>query len=173
VDPRFERIFTEQQSLGFQGLSGSAFSGTIRIADALLNACIAAALPADGIVRTMTAASREGNRVDAKVTLARPSFLPPMTVQLAIERQPALPADPVLVLRVAGGAGSLLKLTSSFVRRAAALPPGIAIDGDRVLVDIRGLLQGRGQAQLLDFAQQIVVTTEEGRLAVEVQARVP
>jgi hypothetical protein len=173
VDPRFERIFTEQQSLGFQGLSGSAFSGTIRIADALLNACIAAALPADGIVRTMTAASREDNRVDAKVTLARPSFLPPMTVQLAIERQPALPADPVLVLRVAGGAGSLLKLTSSFVRRAAALPPGIAIDGDRVLVDIRGLLQGRGQAQLLDFAQQIVVTTEEGRLAVEVQARVP
>ena len=173
MDPRFERIFTEQQSLGFQGLSGSAFSGTIRIADALLNACIAAALPADGIVRTMTAASREGNRVDAKVTLARPSFLPPMTVQLAIERQPALPADPVLVLRVAGGAGSLLKLTSSFVRRAAALPPGIAIDGDRVLVDIRGLLQGRGQAQLLDFAQQIVVTTEEGRLAVEVQARVP
>lgn len=172
VDPRFARIFTEQQSLGFQALSGSVFSGTVRIADALLNTCIAAALPADGIVRTLTVMSRADNRIDAKVTLARPSFLPALTVELAIDRQPTLPGDPVLVLRVAGGAGSLLKLASSFVRRAAPLPPGIAIDGDQVLVDIRAMLQDRGQAHLLDFAQEILVTTEQARVAVAVQARV-
>ena len=172
VDPRFARIFTEQQSLGFQGLSGSVFSGTIRIVDALLNACIAAALPADGIVRTVTVTSREDNRIDARVTLARPAFLPALTVALAIDRQPILPGDPVLALRVAGGAGSLLKLASSFVRRSAALPPGIAIDGDLVLVDIRAILQDRGQAHLLDFAQEIVMRTEQGRVAVAVQARV-
>ena len=172
VDPRFERILTQQQSLGFPGLAGSTVNGTIRIADALLNTCIAASLPADGIVRTVTMRSHDGNRLDAKVTLSRPSFLPPLTVEFAIDRQPVLPADPVLALRVAGGAGSLLRLTSSFVRRSATLPPGVAIDGDSVLVDIRAALQHRGQAALLDFAQEIIVATEEGRLVVVVQAKV-
>jgi hypothetical protein len=170
VDPRFERIFTEQQSLGFEGLSGSIFSGTIRISDALLNTCIAAALPPDGIVRAVAVQSRENNRLEAKVTLARPSFLPPFTVEFVIDRQPVLPVDPVLVLRVAGGAGSLLKLASSFVRRAAALPPGVAIDGDCVLIDVRAVLHERGQADLLNFAQTISVTTEKTGLVVVVQA---
>ena len=164
-----ERILAEQQSLRFQGLAGSTFSGTIRIADALLNSCIAAALPPDGMVRGVTVTSREGDRIDARVSLARPSFLPALTVQLAIDRQPVLPADPVLVLRVAGGAGFLLKLTSSFVRRAATLPPGIAIDGDCVRVDIRATLQERGQAQFLDFAETIVVTTEPSCVVVTVK----
>ena len=173
VDPRVERIFIEQQSLGFKGLSGSDLSGTIRLSDALLNTGIAVALPPDGIVRSVIVRSHENNRLDAKVTLARPSFLPPLTVQLAIDRQPELPDSPLLVLRLAGGAGSLLRLTNSFVRRAAALPPGLSIDGDRILVDIRAVLQDRGQGPLLEFAQQISVTTENGGLAVFVHARVP
>jgi hypothetical protein len=173
VDPRLSRIFVEQQSLGFSGLSGSELSGTVRLSDALLNTAIAIALPPDGIVRTVIVRSYENNRLDAKVTLARPSFLPPLTVQLAVDRQPDLPGNPLLALRLIGGAGSLLKLTSSFVRRAAALPPGISIEGDRVLVDIRAVLQARGQAAFLEFAKQVSVTTEDGGLAVFVQARVP
>jgi hypothetical protein len=170
VDPRFERILKEQQSLGFPGLSGSTVNGTIRIGEALLNTAITAALPADGIVRALTVRPREGNRLEARVTLARPAFLPPFTVELAIERQPVLPADPGLVLRLAGGAGSLLSLASSFVRRSVPLPPGITIDGDRVRVDIRAVLQDHGQAALLDLAREISVTTEPAGLVVAVHA---
>ncbi len=173
VDPRFERIFKDQQSGRFQGLSGSEFSGTIRVADSLLNQCVAAALPPDGMVRAVTVRSHAGNRLEAKVALARPAFLPALTVQLEIDTQPALPDNPVLVLRLGGGAGSLLKLTQSLVRRAVSLPPGMSIDGDRVFVDIRALLLERGHAEMLDFAQQMHITTEEAGLAVVLQVRVP
>lgn len=173
VDPRIERILAEQQRIRFQGLSGSEFGGTIRISDDLLNQCIAAALPPDLPVRALTVRCREGNWLNARVTLARPSFLPPLTVELAIDRQPTLPHDPVLVLRLTGGAGSLMKLFNSPLRRAVSLPPGVQIDGDRVLVDIRAILQERGQAPLLDYVQQMCVATEEAGMAVIVLARVP
>ena len=173
MDPRLERIVAEQKRVRFQGLSGSEFGGTIRLSDRLLNACIAAAMPADGPVRALTVRSREGNWLDVKVTLAKPSFLPPLSAELAIDRQPTLPNDPVLTLRLAGGAGSLMKLLNSPLRRAVTLPPGIKIDGDRLLVDIRAVLQDRGQASLLDYLQQMCVTTEEAGIAVIVLARVP
>ena len=157
----------------FSGLSGSEFGGTIRISDRLLNDCIAAALPADGFVRAVTVRSREGNWLNAKVTLARPSFLPALGAELAIDRQPTLPHDPVLVLRLSGGAGTLLKLANSTLRRNISLPAGITIDGDRVLVDIRAVLHARGQAPMLDYVQQLCVSTEEAGVAEIVLARVP
>lgn len=172
VDPRIERIIAEQRRVGFHGLSGSEFGGTIRISDSLLNQFLAVALPPNGPVRALTVRSREGNWLDAKVTLARPSFLPPLSAELAIDRQPTLPHDPVLALRLAGGAGSLARLLASPLRRAVSLPPGITIEGDRLLVDIRAVLQDRGQASLLDYVQQLCVTTEEAGMAVIVLARV-
>ena len=173
MDPRLERIFTEQQRARFHGLSGSEFGGTIRISDSLLNQCLQMALPADGLVRAVSVRSREGNWLDAKVTLARPSFLPPISVEFAIDRQPTLPHDPVLALRLTGGAGALLKLANRTFPGAMPLPAGVRLDGDRVLVDIRAVLQDRGQAALLDFVQQICVTTEEAGVAVILPARVP
>ena len=166
-------MVAEQKRVRFQGLSGSEFGGTIRISDRLLNEAIAAVLPLDGPVRALTVRSREGNWLDAKVTLAKPSFLPPLSAELAIDRQPTLPHDPVLALRLAGGAGSLVKLLASPLKRAVSLPPGIAIDGDRLLVDIRAVLKDRGEASLLDYVQQMCVTTEEAGIAVIVLARVP
>jgi hypothetical protein len=173
VDPRLERIVTEQRRVHFSGLSGSELGGTIRISDRLLNECISAALPSNGPIRALTVRSREGNWLDAKVTLAKPSFLPPLSAELVIDRQPTLPNDPVLALRLAGNAGSLMKLLNSPLRRAVSLPPGIRIDGDRLLVDLRAVLQDRGQASLLDYVQQMCVTTEEAGMAVIVLARVP
>ncbi len=173
MDPRIERILAEQQRLRFQGLSGSEFGGTIRISDRLLNECIAAALPRDLPIRALTIRSREGNWLNVSVTLAKPSFLPPLSAELAIDRQPTLPHDPVLGLRLTGGAGSLMKLFNSPLRRAVSLPPGIQIDGDRVLIDIRTVLQEAGQASWLDFVQQMCVGTEEAGIAVIVLTRVP
>ncbi|HTI38502.1 MAG TPA: hypothetical protein VL484_13120 [Vicinamibacterales bacterium] len=173
MDPRFERIFAEQRRARFRGLSGSEYGGTIRISDRLLNQCIEMALPPDGVVRAVSVRSREGNWLDAKVTLSRPSFLPPISVEFAIDRQPTLPHDPVLALRLTGGAGSLLKLATSTFRTAMPMPAGVRLDGDRVLVDIRAVLQARGQTALLDFVQQLCVTTEEAGVAVILLGRVP
>jgi hypothetical protein len=172
VDPRFADVLERQQRSGFPGLAGSELGGTIRMSDQLLNQLIAASLPASSPVRSVVVHSREGNWLHATVTLAKPSFLPPLRMELAIDRQPELPGNPMLVLRLSGGAGVMLRLAGSALARAVTLPPGIRVDGDRVFIDIRAMLQQHGQAKLLDFVQQLCIATEESGIAVVVRTRI-
>ena len=172
MDPRFEKVLAEQQRLRFPGISGSELGGTIRVSDQLLNQFVAASLPPDGVVRALQLRSRAGNWLNVKLSLAKPAFMPPLNFELTIDRQPELPHDPVVVLRFTGGAGAVLKLASSALERSVALPPGVRLSGDRVHVDIRALLQQRGQAALLDYVQQLCVSTEEAGVAVIIRARV-
>jgi hypothetical protein len=172
MDPRLEQIFADQRRLRFPGLSGSEFGGTIRISDRLLNELVAAGLPADGPVRSLQLRSREGNWLDATVTLARPKFMPPLHVELAIDAQPELPHNPVVALRLAGGAAAVFRMVSSAISHAVALPPGVRIDADRVRIDLRMALERQGRGALLDHVQQICVATEEAGLAIIVLAKI-
>ena len=165
-------ILDRQQRSGFASLAGSELGGTIRMSDQLLNQLIAASLPASAIIRSLTVHSREGNWLDATLTLSRPPFMPPLHMELTIDRQPDLPGTPVLVLKLAGGAGAVLRLAGSVLTRAVTLPPGIRVEADRIFIDIRALLHQHGQAKLLDYVQQLCVATEESGIAVVVLARI-
>jgi hypothetical protein len=54
-----------------------------------------------------------------------------------------------------------------------ALPPGIQLEGDRLEVDVRSLLERYGAAEALDYINDLRVTTEEDRFVLSVQASVP
>lgn len=172
MDPRLQQIFLQQQLSRFSGLAGSEFGGTFRISDQLINQVIAASLPEGSAVRSLLVHSRAGNWFNVKVALKKPAFMPPLTVELAIDRQPELPHDPVLALRLTGGAGAVMKLASSVLSNAVNLPRGIRLEGERVLVDIRALLQDRGQGPLLDYVQQLCVATEESGVALIVLGKI-
>jgi hypothetical protein len=173
MNARLREILSHQQAARFAGLTGSEAEATIRVSDQLLNELIAAHMPPEGPLRSIVIRSHAGNRLDVAVKRARPAFLPAVPLTLVIERQPELPVDPVIVLRLASGVGTLVGLAGPFLGLADRLPPFLRMDGQRLLVDVRGVLQQGDQSALLDYVRQLRVVTEDGGLAIHAAGRIP
>jgi hypothetical protein len=171
MDPRLRDVLSKQQEAGFPGLAGTTVRATIRISEPLLNDVIARVLPPDGALRSVTIHPEASNRFSVRLALAKPAFLPPMNATLTVERQPRLPADPVLVLKLTGGA-AVLRLAAPAITNLGLLPAGVRMEGDHFYVDVLTLLQQHGQAHLLTYADDLQVTTEEATLAVIVDAKI-
>ena len=159
-----------QQRSGFADLTGSEAQGSLRITDRLLNQIVATAMQGTRALRDVQLRTLADDRLQARVALAKPSFLPPFTIGIVIERQPELPATPVLVARLEG-AGGLMRLAGAATTFLHVLPPGVRMEGDRVFVDIAALLQQRGFGFVLQYADDLRVHTEEGALRVAFRAR--
>jgi hypothetical protein len=169
IDPKLRALVERQHAAGFPGLAGSEMHATIRISAQLLNEAIAGYIGSGSSpIRELTVAPHVGNRIDIRVDPTR-VFIPTIGLTVVIDRQPQLPADPVLVLRLTGG-GVMLRLAAPAI--AGFLPPGIRLDGERVLVDLRTLLQPSDQARLLDLAREIEVATLDGALVLFIHAAV-
>ena len=171
MNPRLLELFTRQQTSGFPGLAGSDARATIRVAAPLLNEAVTSALASTPAVRDVSVQPRASNRFDVRLTLAKPAFLPSLNLTLIIERQPELPADPVLVMRISG-AGGMMRLAAPAITSFGLLPPGVRLEGEHLLVDLRTLMQQHGQAAQLDYAERLQVMTEEGTLILLVQLRI-
>ncbi len=170
MDPRLEALLTRQRAGGFADVRGATADVSIPISDRLLNEVIAQALPASAPVRDLHLTSRPGNRIGVRFRIGAASFLPPVNLTLAIERQPELPASPILVLRLE--LGGLLAMAGSALRFLDALPPGITVEQDRIHVNLSTLLAERGLAELLDYAEHVQVTTTDGAVVVAIRAAV-
>jgi hypothetical protein len=105
-----------------------------------------------------------------RAKLGGASFLPAFNLAVAIDRQPELPASPVLVLRLE--MGGLLSLAGPALRFFDALPKGIRIEKDRIHIDLARLLDERGLAGFLEHLDQLHVDTAEGTTILSVRARV-
>ena len=166
-----EQILAKQLTSGLTGLAGSEATATIRLSDQLLNEIIANALPEGGAVRTLTLHARGGNAIDVTVGL-NTRFLPALHPHLTIERQPSLPDDAVLTLRLQGGAAALAGPASRFLGGSLPLPSGVRLEGDVVLINLRVLLESRQLAVYLGYVRELRVTTEESAVVINVAAAV-
>ena len=115
TEPWWLTLLREQQSAHFADLAGAHASFTVPVSDRLLNRMIADRLRRSSPIRELELRAEDGNRVTVSVRLARLAFLPPVHVRFAIERQPDLPASPVLVWRmVLEGVAALAGPASAF-----------------------------------------------------------
>jgi hypothetical protein len=171
MDPRLLTLLTRLQASRFADLAGSEARATIRLAAPLLNEAVATFAASTPAIRDVTIRPRAANHIDVHLKLARPAFLPSLNLTLQIERQPQLPDHPELALRLSG-AGGMMRLAGPAITSFGALPPGIRLDGDHVFVDLRDVLRRQGQADLLDYVEQLQVMSEEGTLVLLVQLRV-
>jgi hypothetical protein len=168
----FDRILQDLESSGFRDVAGARASVTVPVAEPLLNRLVAAALPPDGAVRELSISPEAGNRFLVRVRLAKPAFLPTLKLNVSIGRQPDFPRSPVLELRIAmppllaGLAGA----AQTFVD---VLPPGVELQGDRVLVNLATLAQRQGHGRYLRYVERVHITTDPGRLNVAADIRVP
>jgi hypothetical protein len=151
-------------------VAGARASVTLPISDRLASRLAVENLPDSVPLREIDLRASASNRFSVRVRLTRPALLPPITVHLAIERQPNLPSDPVFVLRLSTG---LLSFAGAAMRFLDVLPPGIRMHGDHVIINLRTLLEERGLAEYLDFLEHLEITTEDGRFVVSMRGSVP
>ena len=163
-------LLADQERHGFADLAGSGGQGVVRVSERLLNAAIAEQLRGSPAIRELHVTPRAGDRLGVRVLAAKPSFLPPITLEVIIDKQPSLPDDPVLGLTLSG-MGGLLRFAGPLAGFFTSLPPGVRLEGERVFVDLRAALAAHGRAHALDHMRQLLVTSEEGRLVVTFAVR--
>ena len=167
------RLLEDLRNSGFAELSGSRVEADLSIPESVLNRALA--VIADGMRERITSLGvriEDGNRFTVDLDLAQ-RFVPPIAIEVAIERQPDLPASPDLVLRWRTRVPGLAALARPFVAFLnPKLPPGIRIDGDLVLVDLRPLFARAGAADLIPLLTELRVATRPQALDLHVLAAV-
>jgi hypothetical protein len=165
LDAIVSELLAHLQSTSFADLAGTRVSARIPVSRVLVNQLVARALLGRTTpVRQVDIRPHAGDELDAIVTLTLP-LVPPLRVGIAVERQPQFPSSPVLVLRwsLLGGLGMIL---SKFIGAHQKLPPGVRLDGDRLLVDIPAAAAGTPAAPLLAYVRGLEVHTAADRLIV-------
>jgi hypothetical protein len=141
-------------------LAGTRVSGELLIPTAVVNRVIAARLAqAAAPVAAVHVEPRQDNVIDADVT-ASSRLVPRLRVQAMVERQPEFPDNPRLVLRWRiPAAGLLARLAAPTIANLKSLPPGVRIDADVVVIDLRDILASQGQADLIAFVRALRIET--------------
>jgi hypothetical protein len=174
MNPDLIRIVEELRRDGFSELAGSRVEANLSVPQSVVNRALAAV--ADGIRERITSLSvriEDGDRFHVDLELAQ-RFVPAIAIEVFIERQPDLPASPDLVLRWRTRVPGLAALARPFIAFLnPRLPPGVRIDGDLVLVDLRPLFARAGAAELVPLLTQLRVATRPQTLDVHVLASVP
>jgi len=168
MDPRLSAILERLRDSRLAEVKGARASLSIPVPESLLNELIAAALPASGPIRDLHVRPQAGNRLAVRGRASRLDFLPPVTISLQIEQQPQLPDTP-LVVRILSLPG-LLSVAGSLLS-PSSLPPGIRLERERVLVDVRQLLERKGFGEVVPLIERLNVNSEEGRLLIDVDLR--
>lgn len=166
----FTRLFQHLRATNFDELAGTHVHATIPIAGTLVNAFIRDTMPRTLPVRDVAVTPEDGNRLSVRV-VPKAMFVPALTLKLVIEKQPEIPTSPVLVLRL-GTMPALLGLAGAAFPLAQVLPPGIRLQGEVILVDLQEMARHHGFEQVFGHLRQVRVTTERGRLLIELDAGV-
>ena len=167
LDPRLQHALEQLRATRFAEITGARLSLSIPIAERLLNELVTAALPPSLPVRDLTIRPRASNSLQVRARVSKLDFLPPVTLTLDIDQQPRLPDTP-LGLRLRSFPG-LVALAGPLLSQKL-LPPGIRLEGDRLFVDLRQLLERAGYGDLVPMIERLHLATDEGRLLVEVEA---
>lgn len=170
ADPGVASLLQHLLASDFADVAGARVSATIPLAEGLLNRAIALALPRDGKLRDLTVHPESDDWFTVRVKLARPEFLPRLKLRLRIERQPDLPASATIGFRIASLPG-LMSFAGAALSFTHGLPPGVVLDGDRLTVDLRPLLERQGYARYLRYAERLHLATRAGRFVIDLGLR--
>lgn len=170
MDERLLRVFLRQHASGFDDLRGADAAVTLPVSERLLNEAIAELVPRSAPVRDLHVRPLADDRLAVHLRIGSSSLLPAITLTVSIERQPAFPDSPVLILKMERS--GLLALAGPALRFLNALPPGIRVEHDRIYVNLLTLLEVRGLAHYLGYINELNVKTVEGALIVSFRASI-
>jgi hypothetical protein len=165
---RLSELLRRLQATRFRDLAGSRITADVPISETLLNQLIASSLPQTAPVRSVAIRPEAGDHFSVRI-VPKMALIPAITLKLVIERQPELPESPILQLRMATLSG-LFGLASGAI--AGMLPPGVRLEGERILVDLRTIAAERGFGEVFDYVAAVQVHSDEGRVVLHVNAGV-
>ena len=166
LDP-LRRLFGEQ----LQELSGGVVSGEVPVTVGVINRLIAQKL-ATATVPILSAEVETAPDERFTVRLRPKGPIPQLTVDVTIDQQPEFPGKPYLGMHWSlRGVGPLAMLATPVIQHFKALPPGIAIDRDRIWVDLPALLRSQGAGELVPFVTGVRVRTQPARFVIQFELR--
>lgn len=151
-------------------IAGTSLVGEIPIKEALINRLIARRLAGHPHIASVHVTLLEADEALVRVE-PRTRLMPTISVALRIEQQPDLARDALLRLRWSLPASGLLTLVArAIVGYIKTMPPGVQIDRDVIVVDVRTLLRARGLEDVLGLLHRVAFHTRPGALLVQLQA---
>jgi hypothetical protein len=162
-----DKIFQKIVDNNFSDLKGTIVDASVPVPQALINELIKAALTGNRTVESIQASVHAQNHVSLNV---KTTLLPwPLNLKLKLDKAVdfASYSSPKIRAwmennRLLGSLGSLFN----------ALPPGIKLYGNQVVVDLGVFLSTPEQKRLLELVKSVSIQTEEGRLVLDVHAEV-
>jgi hypothetical protein len=154
-----------------EGLAGSVIAGEIPVTADIVNRLLATQLASSDT--PISSAEVVVLDHDAFTVHLRPRGpLPMLRVDVVIDRQPELPAQPILGMRwTLRGLGPLAMFAAPVISYLRALPAGIRLEGDRVSVNVEEMLRQRGFADLVPLLTGLRVTTRDRRFVLGFELR--
>ncbi|HUF00466.1 MAG TPA: hypothetical protein VMN99_14505 [Anaerolineales bacterium] len=161
MDRIFQRIIDNDLS----DLKGLIVDASVPVPQYLVNEIIEAALRGNTNIDSCEASIHEQNRVS--VDLKTPRWPWPLNLKLRLYRSVDFTNSPKVRATLENNV--LLGKLGSFFK---ALPDGIRINGDQIVVDLGHFLRTPEQRRILDLVRSVEIRTEEGRFIFDVTARI-
>jgi hypothetical protein len=161
MDEIFQRIINNK----FSDLEGLTVDASIPVPQYIVNEVIEAALRENKNIEYCRVSIREQNRIS--VTLKTASWPWPLDLKLRLFKSVDLTRSPRI--RASLENNLLLGKLGSFFK---ALPEGIKLYGDQVVLDIGSFLRTPEQKRILDLIKSAEINTEAGKVILDVNIRV-
>jgi hypothetical protein len=159
-------ILCERFGFDVREIAGASASGEIPVGEALVNRLIAQRLAGHAQIAAVHVAAESDDALSVHV-VPRARLVPSIRIAARIEQQPDVPQNPTFVLRWSmAGIGRLAMFAAPVLAYFTALPAGIRIDRDRVVVDLRDLLHARGHQDAIGLIRTLEIRTRPGAFLV-------
>jgi hypothetical protein len=156
---RINDIIRERLGTDISTFAGATTTGEVPLPDEFVNGLIAERLAGHAQIAALQVQAQEGDVVAVQF-VPRARLLPPVRILARVERQPEFPENPRLILRwTMPAAGPLAMFAAPVLSYFKALPPGIRMNGDRLVVDVAESLRSRGFDEVLGFVRRLTVHT--------------
>ena len=160
-----DNIFRKLIDDNFSDLAGLTVNASIPLPEHLVNEVIASTLKGNKNINECRVSIHGQNKFSVKM---KTSLWPwPINLKLKLDGSADFTGSPKI--RAALENNVLLgKLGSLF----SALPKGINIQGDQVIIDVRSFLSTPEQRKMLDLVKSVEVKTEEAKVIFDVKIEV-
>jgi hypothetical protein len=160
-----DKIFQRVIDNNFSDLAGLTAEASIPVPEYIVNEIIEAALRGNKKIKNCRVSISGQNKVS--VNLKTTLWLWPINLKLRLERSVDFTGRPKIRASLEnnvllGKLGSLFK----------ALPNGVNMQGDQVVVDVQSFLDTPDQRKILDLIKSIEVRTESGSVILDIKIEV-
>lgn len=158
-------IFQKLIANNFSELEGLAVDGSIPVPQHMINEVIEAALQGNKKIEYCRVSIGEQNRVSINVKTAMWPW--PLNLKIWIFKSVDLTPSPRIRALLENNA--LLGKLGSFFK---ALPEGVKLYGEQIVIDVGSFLQTEQQRKFLDVVKFMEIRTDKGKLIFDVQIRI-